>query len=282
MKKICSDGFGLIQTENAFAFRIYNEDKNQTYFQYNGEKFYEISKKLYIENMFGINSKKITNQLLHPNIDYIESIAKCSVQVDGVNKLLNLTEYYDVTFGSDWRVKYNFDWLPKDILDKITSFNVCTINGNIICHIWPDDIILHFDRHGELTKYILLGVTDYCDTLYQICSDGQSIWGVSPTMNTVVRYEYPSFKLEREYHYENINGEDDKLNYPEYISFADGQLFICDMENNRIVTLNPQNGEIKTYISLFSKPFEFLKWKNHFVISASDGLYLVEALNKSI
>lgn len=274
MKKLYSDGFGLIQTENSLAFSVMNEDGKQTYFQYNEENVYGISKESYIESMFGIQSKKIINQLLYPNIPHIESIAKCYIQEGEIFKLISLTEYYHVRFGSDWRTVYNFDWLPSDILSQITSLKICSIQDEIICLIWPHNIILHFNKSGELIQYILLGVTDYCDTFYQICSDGQAVWMVCPTMNTVVKYKFPSFKIDQSYHYTN---EDklDGLNYPEDISFIDGQLFICDMENERIVTFNPENGKIKTYISLDFKPFEFLKWKDQGVVVSNNGIYLL-------
>ena len=41
--------------------------------------------------------------------------------------------------------------------------------------VWSYDTILHFNQHDELVQYIPLEATDYCDTLYQICSDGQVI-----------------------------------------------------------------------------------------------------------
>ena len=61
--------------------------------------------------------------------------------------------------------------------------------------------------------------------------------------------------------------------------YIDGQLYICDMENKRIVTFNPDNGKITPYILLDSKPFAFLKWKNQFVIQSDTGIYLLEGAN---
>ncbi|MGE7695598.1 hypothetical protein ACQKNC_16075 [Lysinibacillus sp. NPDC094177] len=105
---------------------------------------------------------------------------------------------------------------------------------------------------------------------------------------------FPSFKIEKIYHYttdESLaqkqreiykelyvsfsENEQTSLNYPEYISYIDEQLYICDMENKRIVIFDPDSGEITPFISLNSRPFEFLKWKNQFVIQTDTGIYLL-------
>lgn len=297
MKKLHSNGHALVQTERTLSFASYVEAEDQTYFyQSNGECLKETSKESYTESMFGANWEKILSQLSNPNFPYIESIAKCWVKEAGNSKLISRKEYFNNTFGSNWQDVYEFELIPKNIFSNITNFMTCTIQNETVCLLWPHDIILHFNEHGELVQYISLEVADYVDTLYQICSDGQAIWGVSPTMNTVAKYTFPSFHLEKIYHYttdksraqtqKGINSELhvfppenelDGLNYPEYISYIDGQLYICDMENNRIVTFNPDNGQITPYISLDSKPFAFLQWQDQFVIQLDTGIYLLDA-----
>ncbi len=291
VKKLHSNGHALIQTENTLSFASFSEEENQTYYyQYDGEYLKEIPKELYVKNNFCENWEKVFPQLSSSNFSYIESIAKCWIKEGGNSKLISQKEYFNNTFGKDFEI----DIIPSNLFADVTNFMTCTIQNETVCLLWPRDTILHFNEHDELIQYLSLEAGDYCDTLYQICSDGQDIWGVSPTLNSVVKYMFPSFKIERIYHYttdesfsqkqrELNNGlsvifsenEMTGLNYPEYISYIDGQLFICDMENKRIVIFNPDSGEITPYISLNSRPFEFLKWKNQFVIQTDTGIYLL-------
>lgn len=301
MKKLHSNGYSLIQTNNTLYFASISEKGNQTiYFKYDGEHVEEISKDAYVKSNFGEKWKKVFSQLSNSNFSSIESIAKCWINEDGESKLISLIQYYTEKFGDDWESNFDFKLIPKNLFSEVTNFMTCTIQNETICLIWPHDIILHFNEQDELVQYILLESNDCCDTLYQICSDGQSVWGVSPTMNSVVKYTFPSFKIEKIYHYttdgddtwkqseldERVevivsNSEIAGLNYPEYISYIDGQLYICDMANERIVTLNPINGKVTPYISLNANPFEFLKWKNQFVIRLDTGLYLLETNEKN-
>jgi hypothetical protein len=300
MKKLHSNGHALIQTESTLSFASFSKEENQTnYYQYNGEYSKEISKESYVESNFYEKWKKISYQLSNSNFSYIESIAKCWIKEDGNSKLISLKEYYNNTFGANWEKDYEFDIIPNNLFSNVTNFMTCTIQNEMVCLLWPHDIILHFNEHDELVQYISLEAADYCDTLYHICSDGQAIWGVSPTLNTVVKYTFPSFKIEKIYHYTTDESLAQKqreknnelhvifseneltgLNYPEYISYIDGQLYICDTANKRIVIFNPKNGKITPHISLNSKPSEFLKWKNQFVIQSDTGIYLLNENEK--
>lgn len=298
MEKLHSNGHSLIQNENTLSFASFSEEEDKTYYyQYNGENLREISKKTYVESKFGDKWGNISSQLEESNYSYIESIAKCWINEKGKRKLISLSEYYNNIFGENWGDNYGFNIIPNHIFSDVTNFMTCVIRNETICLLWPHNIILHFNEDDKLVQYILLETSDYYDTLYKICSDGQAVWGVSPTLNSVVKYKFPSFEIEKIYHYmpdeelsrktEGISNEINViyceneltgLNYPEYISYIDEKLYICDMENKRIVTLNPNSGKIEQYIALNSKPFEFLKYKNQFVIQTDTGIYL---LNKN-
>lgn len=301
MEKLNSNGFDLVQTESEFSFVSFSEEEERTfYYQYNGKNLNEISKDAYMERKFGVKWEKISSQLYNPNNAYIESIANCWTEEAGIPKLISLVEYYNNSMGQNWQELHDYDWLSRDARRIDTEFQSCTIQNETICLFREYDIILHFNEHGELVRYIALEISDNGDTLSQICWDGQFIWGVSPMTNTVVKYMYPSFKLEKVYHYTtdksyaqeqrnksyefqvfSSENELNGLDYPEGISYINGQLYICDMGNKRIVKFNPNNGKITPYISLDSQPFEFLKWKNQFVIQTNTGVYLLNERDKN-
>ena len=296
MKKIHSNGHALVQTESTLSFASFSEKEDRTYYyQYDGESVKGILMQSYIESKFGMKADKMANQLSDSNFSYIESLARGWIKEDGNSKLVSLKEYYNNTLEANQENSYEFDIVPKYTLADIAKFTTCTIQNETICLDWPHDTLLHFNEHGELVQHISLETSDYYDTLYHICSDGQFIWGVSPTRNTVVKYMFPSLKLEKIYHYtaeksdaqeqSEINDEIrvcvsenrlSGLDYPEAISYIDGQLYICDMGNKRIVTFHPDTGKITPYIALNFSPFEFLKWKNQFVIQSNTGIYLLD------
>lgn len=295
MKKLHLNGHSLTQNENTLSFASFSEKEDKTYYyQYNGENLKEISRELYANSKFDNRWGSISRQLEESNFLYIESIAKCWVNEAGKRKLISLSEYYNHTFGENWEDNFDFSIIPNNIFSDVTNLMTCTIRNETICLLWPHNILLHFNEHDELVQYIVLETSDYYDTLYQICSDGQGIWAVSPTLNSVVKYRFPSFEIEKIYHYttdeelarktEDIRNELqviycdtalEGLDYPEYISYVNGKLSICDMENKRIVIFNPSSGKIEPYIALNSKPFEFLKYKNQFVIQMDTGIYLL-------
>ncbi|WP_342503847.1 hypothetical protein [Lysinibacillus sp. FSL L8-0126] len=301
MKKLHLNGHSLTQNEKILSFASFSEDENKTYYyQYNGEDIKEISRESYAKIKFDNRWGIISSQLEVSNYSYIESIAKCWISEGGKRKLISLSEYYNNTYGEDWGDNYDFDIIPNNIFSDVTNFMTCAIRNETICLLWPHNIILHFNEHDQLVQYILLETSDYYDTLHNICSDGQAVWSVSPTMNSVVKYRFPSFEIEKIYRYttdvelarnpEAINddlhviyceNELIGLQYPEYISYINEGFYICDMENKRIATLNPNSGKIDPYIALNSKPFEFLKYKNQFVIQTDTGIYLLNENEKN-
>ncbi|KOA21563.1 hypothetical protein CLHOM_00220 [Clostridium homopropionicum DSM 5847] len=149
-------------------------------------------------------------------------------------------------------------------------------DGSIIATEFKGSYIHKFDKNGNL-----LWINDsMCkhDSIYSIAFYKNFLWCVYPVSNMIKKFSLNSFGEEISIG-ERTNGI---FNYPESAIVYDHKLYICDMGNYRICTVDLATNQVKEYLKFTEPTWEYFKINgkeivrlqgcvNNFVYSLSFG-----------
>ncbi len=109
------------------------------------------------------------------------------------------------------------------------------------------------------------------DTVYGFAVYEDLIWVAYPTRNTIKCYNLKTYK--ELYSIGDIGGT--LFNLPESIYFYDELLYVCDMGNQRICTIDPKSKVIGSY-KVFREPvWEYIRSNNYEIVRLKSGIFRV-------
>lgn len=145
-----------------------------------------------------------------------------------------------------------------------------TEDGSIIATEFKDSYIHKFDKDGNLL-WINDSMGEY-DSIYSVAYQKDFLWCVYPVSSTIKKFSLNTFEEvlsigERE------NGI---FSYPESAIVYDDKVYVCDMGNYRICTVDLHTNEIKEYLKFNEPTWEYFKVNGKEIIRLQSGIYILE------
>jgi len=150
--------------------------------------------------------------------------------------------------------------------DNITD-SCRSLDGSVYVSYYQQSDIHKFDSNGNL-EFIH---QDIFDTVYGFAVSEDLIWVVYPTRNTIKCYNLKTYK--ELYSIGDIEGT--LFNLPESIYFYDELLYVCDMGNQRICTIDPESKVISSYKEFREPVWEYIRSNNYEIVRLKSGIFRV-------
>jgi DNA-binding beta-propeller fold protein YncE len=151
--------------------------------------------------------------------------------------------------------------------------------GNIYVCFFQESLVYKLNKEGNILKiYEEMGKID---TIYDIAIEGEMIWCVYPTSHTIKKFALQDGRLLKTISEGDIGDEFGSIfTYPEDITIKDNYLYVSDMGNQRICSVNLITNEVKEYLKLKSNVFGFEKTDDMECIWLGNGcnMYLIDGL----
>ncbi|KOA19712.1 hypothetical protein CLHOM_18010 [Clostridium homopropionicum DSM 5847] len=110
------------------------------------------------------------------------------------------------------------------------------------------------------------------DSIYSIAYDKDFLWCVYPVSNMIKKFSLNNFGEEISIG-ERINGI---FNYPVSAIVYDNKLYVCDMGNYRICTVDLAINEVKEYLKFNEPTWKYFKINGKEIVRLQSGIYILE------
>lgn len=165
------------------------------------------------------------------------------------------------------RAKYRTDALPYEEGEEV----VFARNGDTLRCFFQGSKIRRFSPVGKLIQEV--PILPAATSVYSIALDDSGcVWTADSPFHHIGQYDLKTgnklFEL-------GGSWEPGELNHPEDISIYNGQAFISDMGNQRLVLLDTSTKSFSTYCTFEQPVWQYRRFQNYEVVRLGDGIYIL-------
>lgn len=177
---------------------------------------------------------------------------------------INKDTYSREKFGLGYKniLKF-FDNIPT-----LPSYVIMEDNS-IITAEFKDSYIYKFDKNGNLL-WINNSMGEY-DSIYSIAYNNGFLWCVYPVSNIIKKFSLNTFQEVLSIG-ERQNGI---FSYPEFAIVYDDILYVCEMGNYRICTVDLAQNEVKEYLKFDEPIWEYFRINGKEIVRLQSGIYIL-------
>lgn len=188
--------------------------------------------------------------------------------------------YFSYSFGNikkinkDTYSKEKFGIGYKNILkyfdNNVALRSYATMeDGSIVVTEFKDSYIYKFDKNGNLI-WVNDSMGKY-DSIYSIAYHKDFLWCVYPVSSMIKKFSLNNFEEEISIG-ERTNGI---FNYPESAIVYNGKLYVCDMGNYRICTVDLATNKVEEYLKFNEPTWEYFKINGKEIVRLQSGIYIL-------